>query len=186
MIDAEKLYWENLDKELNKEAIARERVILSRLRQRDIIWSMAQVADLKDFSPEDDVPILERGGQVGVVKVPRELFRLKSFGRGVLVNIWYLTDAHKQAAFKVSIRGGFDVSAVEFNWGIHTGMLDLTFICFGVYKCKVPEKKEGGNVYKFGVDSLVELLTNGDVKQFVLDNGTMSNAQKEIIRKRGL
>jgi len=151
---------------------------LSQVKRKNAIWSMSMVGDLTELPEGVPSPVYEGGQQIGVVDIPSELYKLVDISRSVIVFASNITSDGASSAFTINALGAWDVPEVDFNWGLTQGVRDLAFRCKRLYPCNVPKG--------FNIDSLIELLTNGNVRSFILDYGKLQDNVKEIIRQRGL
>ena len=155
-----------------------ELFLLSRLANPYLECPLAWVNGLDNYQPGDDVPVCYDGKNKGTIKLPAEFYKLTNQGFMVRIRVPILAETIMQTAFEVSIRGGgrIKIPEVRFTWGKVTGIASLSFQ--GVMKPYQSSIPEG-----FGIDSLVELLTKGTIRQFVMEHALLTeNDRDEIIR----
>jgi hypothetical protein len=85
----------------------------------------------------------------------------------------------KPSAFEVRMSGEIDIPGVCFTWGKITGIASLSFE--GVKKTYQVSIPEG-----FTLDSLLELLTKGSIRQFVIEHAMLSQKGRDEVEKYGI
>jgi len=157
-----------------------ELFLLSRLSNPYLECPMARVDGLDKYQPGDDVPVSYDGGDKGTIKLPKEFYQLRNHGFWVRIKVPLLSETIMATAFEVRISGsGIHIPEVKFTWGKVTGMASLSFQGFiKTYPSSIPEG--------FSIDSLIELLTKGSIKQFVINHALLTESGREEVMKLSL
>ena len=147
--------------------------------------SMAQVGRLQNLKRGVPNPYYENQKEVGKVKIPDDIFSLRSVP-DIEVQIWYYGDSASRGtgrnnAFELRISGYDEVSPIVISYGMVSGIQKIAVYGrdMAKHECAVPD---GFTLAKF-----VDILNKGTLKDFVLKHcSNLSQSQKQCITEHGL
>ena len=169
--------WDRIDSPLNRGSIFSQR------DSRRRIFSMARVGRLGDLEQGVRHPYYSGKRIDGYVEIPDEFYKLLSTPVDV-IDIWYFGDPSygsnkKDYAFEARLYGGgLEVPEVWVYFGVNSGILEIVVRSWSYFVCDPPPG--------FNIDSLVFLLNQGSLQDFVYNYGRLTTAQQSRLLSFGL